>query len=105
MFSARETASASPSISRLLSTSWVWTFKPGFDQPDVLIAGAKQAFDASADMHAGFHLGSVSVPPKGSKRGEGKTSGASRQIGEQIMRFRGVAKTILSHYIKRCIRL
>src|ERR1700731_3326846 len=28
MFSARETLSASPSISRLLSTSCVWTFNP-----------------------------------------------------------------------------
>src|SRR5579859_3231486 len=28
MFSTRETFSASPSISMLLSTSWVWTLKP-----------------------------------------------------------------------------
>src|SRR5579871_2866890 len=28
MFSARETLSASPSISRLLSTNWVWTLSP-----------------------------------------------------------------------------
>ena len=27
----------------------------GFDQPDVLIASAKQAFDASGNTHAGFH--------------------------------------------------
>ena len=27
----------------------------GFDQPDVLVAGAKQAFDASVNTHASFH--------------------------------------------------
>ncbi len=27
----------------------------GFDQPDVFIAGAEEAFDASADAHASFH--------------------------------------------------
>ncbi len=27
----------------------------GFEKPDVFIAGAKQALDASADTHAGFH--------------------------------------------------
>jgi hypothetical protein len=29
--------------------------QPGFDQADILIAGAKEAFDASADTHTGFH--------------------------------------------------
>ncbi len=27
----------------------------GFDQPDIFVAGAKQAFDASVNTHAGFH--------------------------------------------------
>jgi hypothetical protein len=31
-------------------------FEARFDQADVLIAGAEQALNASADLHAGFHL-------------------------------------------------
>jgi len=55
-------------------------------------------------LHAGFHLGGVAVPPKGSKREKRKTSGASRQVSEQIRRFRGVVKTIPHHYNKRIVR-
>ena len=29
--------------------------QPGFDQPDVFVAGAKQAFDASGNTDACFH--------------------------------------------------
>ena len=39
----------------------------GFDQPDVFIAGSKEAFDASADAHAGFHQVGVGYLQAGEK--------------------------------------
>ena len=39
----------------------------GFDEPDVFIAGTEEALDASADLHAGFHL--VGTRPPGNDVG------------------------------------
>jgi hypothetical protein len=35
----------------------------GLDQPDILIAGSKEALDASADTHTGFHQVVCWIPP------------------------------------------
>ena len=56
MFSARATLAGSPSISSELSTSCVLTLRSGFEQADVFVAGAEQAFNSADDGYACFHL-------------------------------------------------
>ena len=41
--------------------------KSGFEQPDVFVAGSEEAFNASADTHAGFHQVGVGTSKQGKK--------------------------------------
>ena len=74
MVSARETASCFAFDFEQVVDKLRVHFEAGFDQADIFIAGAEQAFNASADLHAGFHLVGVWLPPKSRKRKQGNAA-------------------------------
>ncbi len=69
----------------------------GFDQPDVFIAGAKEAFDASADTDAGFHQVGVGYLQKGEKRRQGLPLNWEG-FESSTTRRHGLQNTIQNHY-------
>ena len=76
----------------LLSTNWVWTLKPGFDQPDVLIAGAEQVLDTSLMRTLAFIDGVLDTSGLDCWR-QDKTLKRER-TGPSTPRFRGKRKII-----------
>jgi hypothetical protein len=71
--------------------------QPGFDQPDVFIASAKEAFYASADTDTGFHQVGVGYLLKGEKRRQGLPINWEG-FESSTTRWHGLQNTIHNHY-------
>src|ERR1019366_2356607 len=67
----------------------------GFDQADVLIAGAKEAFDASADTHAGLHGVSAGYLRRITRQ---ESTLRWKRLDRSTTRSRGELKTIWEYY-------
>jgi hypothetical protein len=69
----------------------------GFNQPDVFIPGAKEAFYASADAYAGFHQVCVGYLQAGENRRQGLPV-TWEGFEASTTRWRGMLHTIHVHY-------
>src|ERR1035438_6435797 len=69
----------------------------GFDQPDVFVAGSKEAFYASADADAGFHQVGVGYLQAGEKRRQGLPQ-YREGFEASTTRWHGLQNTIRHYY-------